>query len=59
MKYGSSIFYLVPHQYRTVEHHLEVIFFLVNIVFYHVMGPFLRDDEELGCSRYVVDILQF
>ena len=57
MKDGILVFPVVPHKYGELVHHLGICPFPDNFDFYYVPGPFLRDDEELGCPREVVDIL--
>ena len=56
VKDGPLIFTLIPHVYVAFYHHLELGPFHSNFIFPSISGTFLRDDEELGNSREVVDI---
>ena len=51
MKYGPLWFPVFPHKDRVFVHHLEVGPFPCKFFFFSVLGPFLRDDEELGRSK--------
>ena len=55
MKYGPLKFTVVPHENKAFSHHLEVDPFPYDFILSSVPGPFLRSDEELGCSRELVD----
>ena len=56
MKNGILLFPVVPHEYRSFSHHIELGPFPSDFVFSSVLGPFLRADEELGCSGELVDL---
>ena len=57
-KYGNLVFTIVPHGYGAFAHHLEVGPFPYNFILSSVPGPFLRDDEKIGRSREVVEVLK-
>ena len=56
MNDGHLEFTFVPHQYGELSHHFEKGPLMVNLIFYSVMIPFVGTDEELGCTREVVEI---
>ena len=58
MKYDTLWFFVVPHKYKAFSHHLEVGHFPSKFIFSSVLEPFLREDEEIGHSREVVDLLK-
>ena len=58
MTFGPLWFTVVPHEDRAFYHHLEVDPFTSDFVFYSVLGPFMRDDEELGRSGEEVDLFE-
>ena len=55
MKDGPLGFKIVPHKDRAFYCHLEVGPLPSNFIFPSVPGPFLRDDEEFGRPREVVE----
>ena len=59
MQDGPSRFKLVPHQDAMINHQLEVGSLPTDYVFNSATGPFLRANEELGCSREVVEFFKF
>ena len=58
MKYGPLWFTVVTYKDRTFYHHLDVVPFPFNFVLSSVLGPFMRDDEDLGRSGEVVDLFE-
>ena len=58
IKYGPFVFTVVPHKYVALFHHLEVGPFPENLGFPSIPGPFMRDDEYVGCPREVLDTLE-
>ena len=51
-------FSVVTHKDETLAHKLEVGLLLVKFGFPYFTGPFLRDYEELGCSRKAFEIFK-
>ena len=55
---GPLQFLVVPHNHRAFYHHLEVGPFPSNLVFSSLLGPFLKNDEDLWRSREVLDLFE-
>ena len=51
MKYGLFLFTVVPHKYRAFSHHLEVGPLPSEFILSSIPGPFMRADDDIGCSR--------
>ena len=58
MKYGPLWFPVVPHKDREFPHNLEVGTFPSDFIFPSLPGPFLRADEDLGCTREIIYLLK-
>ena len=58
MKGGTLWFNVVPNEDKEFYHHLEVVPLPSDFVFFSVLGPFMRANEELGRSGEVVDFFR-
>ena len=58
MNGGPLWFPAVAHKDRAFDHHLEEGPFHSYFIFYSILGPFLRANEDLGRSREVVDFFK-
>ena len=52
------VFPVVTHKDISLAHHLKAGPFPSNFSFSSFLGLFLRDDEDLGCPREVVDVFK-
>ena len=58
MNYGPFEFSIVPHKDGAFPHHLEAGPFTSAFILTPILGPFLRNNEELGHPWEVIDILK-
>ena len=58
MKDGPLRVSVVPPEDKAFAHNLEVGPFPFHFVFLSILGPFMRDYKELGCSGEVVDFFK-
>ena len=58
INYGPLLFLVIQHEDRAFSHHLELVNFPSDFIFFFVLGQFLRDDDELGRSGGLLDLFE-